>query len=151
MASNNYEPEFLIRVFVKIRRGPEEDESRKNDQLHKIAQYLYASTGYRLPHISPHPLTKERSQQDLIKIFSNLQAIHQLMKNEQQKLFSDMGVQSILSQESKLIYIDTASGNELPYDEYERRYAKYLNKSPIGNTRESRSPFSSPRSPTELS
>ena len=149
MTSTTYEPEFLIRVFVKLRRSQEEDESRKKDQLQKIAQHLCASTGYRLPHVSPHPLTKERNQQDLIKIFSNLQAIHQLMKHEQQKLFSDMGVQSILSQEAKLIYIDTASGNELPYEEYERRYARYLNNSP-GSTHEKRSPFSSPRSPAEL-
>ena len=151
MTSNTYEPEFLIRVFVKLRRIEGEDQSRKNDQLQKIAQHLYAATGYRLPHTSRDQIAKERSQQDLIKIFSNLQAIHQLMKNEQQKLFSDMGVQSVLSQESKLIYIDTASGNELPYDEYERRYAKYLNKAPSGSTHGSRSPFSSPRSPAELS
>lgn len=149
MASTQYEPEFLIRVFVKLRSHANQDSTHL-EQLHKISKHLYATTGYRLPNSSPHTQNKEINPQELLQIFSNLQAIHQLMKHEQQKLFTEMGVESIVSQESKLIYIDTASGNELPYDEYERRYARYLHKTHSAETHPFRS-SSSPRSPTELS
>jgi hypothetical protein len=83
---------------------------------------------------------------DLSKIYADLQQIDIQMKEDEKRLLQNLKVSSF-THEHEIVYIDSQSGQLLPYEEYESRYSDFIKNSIPSPP----STYSSPRSPAEMS
>lgn len=126
-----YDDEYLIRVFVRIRRDVMMSEKRTEMEqalYHKVLR----NTNYRLPGV--HGVSSGSSADNLgrlKRVISDLSDADAAMEACASEANQAMNVTMRVIQPATIIYSDSKTGNPISYEEYEKRYRSYLDVSKL--------------------
>lgn len=143
MVEKVFDVEFLIRVYVKMRKN--------NDfnQAQKLSDIIFSQTGYRLSNTgSAVPRDESALRENLVSIYATLCRAQEEWKEQISSVLESVGVQATITPPG-IVYVDTSSGQQLPCEEYERRYLNHLRRESFKKEEENgaaASVFTSPRS-----
>lgn len=118
-----FDEEFLIRVFVRIKRG----ETRREDLEESIYSRILQRTNYRLPHVNVARDKNEMSK----RISADIAQLAVVMKEQLDEQENEMQVRkhTFTMSEVKHQYFDAVSGYAITYADYEERYYSFLKRS----------------------
>ena len=119
-----FDDEYLIRVFVRIRREETIPTEKKNAMESALHHKIYQNSKYILPEVIQRD--GKGTHDFLINIISAIYKSDRLFALATQEANREMHVRSKVVVPTTIVYIDTITGLPISYNEFEARYYKHL-------------------------
>jgi hypothetical protein len=122
----DFDDEFLIRVFVRLRRQDSNSSSSATTSPleHNITTKVMQATRYALPSRTRHSHTESKVR--LKRTLSDLIAADETLTRSYNDAGEAMRVRVRVVEPTVISYCDAATGSPITYEEYESRYYGYL-------------------------